>query len=130
MVNSLGFTRCKVDQAVFFKLESNDELTIVVIHIDDCTIVGSSLALVMDQKKWVVEHVKVIDLGELHWLLGIEVKRDRETHTISLSQQSYIKSIIRHFGLKDSKPISTPMDPNTKISTSDNPSTGAQYALL
>ena len=86
MVNSLGFTRCKVNQAVFFKLESNDELTIVVIHIDDCTIVGSSLALVMDLKKQVVEHVEVMDLGELHWLLGIEVKRDRETCTISFSQ--------------------------------------------
>ena len=130
MVNSLGFTRCEVDQVVFFKLKSNDELTIIVVHVDDCTITGSSLALVMDQKKRVVEHVEVIDLGELHWLLGIEVKRDRETHTISLSQQSYIKSIIRHFGLKDSKPISTPMDPNTKISTSDNPSTGAQYAAM
>ena len=86
MVDSLGFTRCKVDQAVFFKLELNDKLMIVVVHVDDCTIVGSSLALVMDLKKWVAEHVEVMDLGELHWLLGIEVKRDRETHTISLSQ--------------------------------------------
>ena len=61
---------------VFFKLKSNNELTIIVIHIDDYMIVGSSLALVMDLKKWVVEHVKVMDLGELHWLLGIEVKRE------------------------------------------------------
>ena len=60
MVNSLGFTRCKVDQAVFFKLESNNKLMIVVVHVDDCMIAGSSLALVMDLKKWVAEHVEVM----------------------------------------------------------------------
>ena len=130
MVDSLGFTRCKVNQAVFFKLELNNELTIMVVHVDDCMITGSSLVLVMDLKRWVVEHVEVMDMSELHWLLGIEVKRNRETHTISLSQQSYIESIIQCFSLEDSKLISTPMDPNTKISTSDNPSTGAQYATM
>ena len=88
------------------------------------------LALVVDLKRCVGEHVEVTDLGELHWLLGIEVKRDRETRTISLSQRSYIDAIIRRFSLKDSKPISTPMDPNSKISTSHSPSTGAQYAAM
>ena len=91
---------------------------------------ASTLALVVDLKRRVGEHVEVTDLGELHWLLGIEVKRDRETCTISLSQRSYIDAIIRHFGLEDSKPISTPMDPNSKILTSHSPSTGAQYAAM
>ena len=30
--------------------------------------------------------MEITDLGELHWLLGIEDKREKETHTISLSQ--------------------------------------------
>ena len=130
MVDSLSFTRCEVDQAVFFKREMNGDLTIIVVHVDDCTIAASTLALVVDLKRRVGEHVEVTDLGELHWLLGIEVKRDRETRTISLSQRSYIDAIIRRFGLEDSKPISTPMDPNSKISTSHSPSTGAQYTTM
>ena len=94
MVDSLSFTQCEVDQAIFFKREMNGDLTIVVVHVDDCIIAASTLALVVDLKRRVGEHVEVTDLGELHWLLGIEVKRDRETHTISLSQQSYIDAII------------------------------------
>ena len=130
MVNSLGFIQCEVDQAVFFKPEPNGNLMIMVVHIDDCTIAGSTFALVIDVKRRMREHVEITDLGELHWLLGIEVKREKESRTISLSQRSYIESIIRHFSFEDSKPISTPMDPNSKISTTQNPSTGAQYTAM
>ena len=47
-----------------------------------------------------------------------------------LSQRSYINSIVRCFGFEDLKPITTPMDPNVKLSTAQNPSTGAQYAAM
>ena len=76
------------------------------------------------------EHVEITDLGELHWLLRIEVKREKESHSISLLQRSYIELIICHFSFEDSKPISTPIDPNSKILTTQSPSTGAQYASM
>ena len=69
-------------------------------------------------------------MGELHWLLGIKVKRDQEACTISLSQHSYTDSIFCHFSFKDLKPITTPMDPNVKLSTAQSPSTSAQYAAM
>jgi hypothetical protein len=76
------------------------------------------------------EHVEITDMGELHWLLGIKVKRNREERTISLSQRSYIDSITRRFGFEDLKPISTPMDPNVKLSTSQNASTAPEFAVM
>lgn len=86
MVDSLGFTQCEVDQAIFFKRETNGDLMIMVIHVDDCMIAESMLALVADVKKQMSEHVKITNSGELHWLLGIEVRRNKETCTISSSQ--------------------------------------------
>ena len=130
LVDELKFTRCEVDQAVFFKREDDGKLSVVAVHVDDCTIAASSLALVEDLKRRMSEHVEITDMGELHWLLGIEVKRDREERTISLSQRSYIDSIARQFGFDDLKPISTPMDPNVKLSTSQNPSTATEFAVM
>jgi hypothetical protein len=130
LVTELGFTRCEVDQAVFFKRDENEKLSVVVVHVDDCTIAASSLELVEDLKTRMKEHVEITDMGELHWLLGIEVKRNREERTISLSQRSYIDSITRHFGFEDLKPISTPMDPNVKLSTSQNASTAPEFAVM
>jgi hypothetical protein len=63
-------------------------------------------------------------------LLGIKVQQDWEAHTISLSQQSYIELIACCYGLEDLKPISTPMDPNIRLLTSQSSSTVAQYAMM
>ena len=105
-------------------------LVIIVVHVDDCTIALSKQELIDELKTCIKEFVEITDMGELYWLLGIEVKRDREACTILLSQRSYIDSIIHRFGFKDLKPITTPMDPNVKLSTAQNPSTGAQYAAM
>jgi hypothetical protein len=90
----------------------------------------TTIYLVVELKSKLREHVEITDLGELHWLLGIEIKRDREARTISLLQRSYIESILRCYGFEDLKPITTPMDPSVKLSTSQSPSTGAQYAAM
>ena len=74
-VDSMGFVHCDVDQAVFFK-HANPDLTIIIVHVDDCMIAATSLALITDFKERLCAHVEVTDLGELHWLLGIEIKHD------------------------------------------------------
>ena len=108
---SLGFTCCSVDQAVFYKSDKDKkEHTIVAVHVDDCTIAASNARLVEQLKAGLREHVEVTDLGELHWMLGLEIKRDREAGTIHLSQGAYINSILRHYHFDNLKPLSTPMD--------------------
>ena len=48
------------------------------------------------------------DIGELKWILGIEIKRDRANRTIKLSQSTYISQMLQNFGMFDRKPIGTP----------------------
>jgi transposase InsO family protein len=82
----LGFAQCSVDQAVYHKSDATaHELVVIAVHVDDCTIAASEQRLVNDFKERLGKHVEVTDLGELHWMLGIEVKRDREAGTIQLS---------------------------------------------
>jgi hypothetical protein len=71
-----------------------------------------------------------VDLGELHWLLGIEIKRDREARTIHLSQRSYIDSILRRYGLDTLKPLSIPMETSTHLSSTQSPQTTREIALM
>jgi len=111
MLTHLGFARCDVDQAIFFRHEGQ-AIIIVLVHVDDCTIAVTSITLITDFKAWILEYVDITDLGKLHWLLGIEIKHNREHCTIHLSQCSYIDSILHRYGLQDLKPISIPMDTN------------------
>ena len=129
LVDKLGFKQCEVDQAIFIK-KSGDTLVIIVVHVDDCTIAATSPALVMQLKEQLKKHMEITDLGELHWLLGIEVMRNRDECMISLSQRSYIDSIIHRFNFDELKPVSTPMEPHLKLHLNQSPSTGTEYAMM
>jgi len=83
-----------------------------------------------DLKAGLSKHVEVTDLGELHWMLGIEVKCNRVAGTIHLSQQAYIDTILKHFNLADAKPLSTPMDVQTRLMSEQAPASTAEFAAM
>jgi hypothetical protein len=122
-------TRCSTNQAVFYRCNDNG-IVILAVHVDDCTSAASNLALVGEIKAGIGKHVEVVDLGEIHWLLGIEVKRNREQCTLSLSQKSYIASILRRYNLEDTKPLSIPMNPNVNLSSAQSPRTVEELAAM
>jgi hypothetical protein len=70
------------------------------------------------------------DLGDLHWLLRTEVKRDRKSCTISLSQRTYIEKNLERFNLQDTNPLSTLLNPHHKLSSSHSPSTPHQFDYM
>ena len=110
--------------------EDKGTLIIVLVHIDDCTIVGKSKMLIGQFKTEIAKYVEITDLGDLHWILGIEVHQIREKQTIMLSQKSYIDSILHHYGFEDLNPISTPMDPSNQLTSAQSPSTTEEFAAM
>jgi hypothetical protein len=128
---SLGFKQCAVNQAVYFKvIKLKGELIIVVVHIDDCTIVASTIHLIEELKAGLRKHVEVMDLGDLHWMLGIEVKHDCEGRTVHLSQWAYIDAILRYYHFDNLKPLSTPMDHQVCLSSEQAPASAAKFAMM
>ena len=105
-------------------------LIFIVVHVDDCTIAVSALSLVIELKVQIRNHVEITDLSELHWLLGIEVMCNHEEQTIALLQRSYLELIICRFGFDDLKPVSTPMEPHIKLTNTQSPLTGTEYASV
>ena len=74
IMTALGFSRCEVDQVVFYRrCEGMGVLIIVLVHVDDCTIVGKGQGLITRFKVEIAKHVGITDLGDLHWILGIEI---------------------------------------------------------
>ena len=79
IMTKLGFARCEGDQAVFFRrCEKTGVLIIVLVHVDDCSIVGKTKLLIERFKVEITKFVDITDIGELHWILGVEVCRIRE----------------------------------------------------
>jgi transposase InsO family protein len=121
----MGFSKCTVDHAVFF-IQNDDGKSIICCATDDLTIAASSPTFMSKVKSLLNERWEMKDLGELHWMLGMEVKRDRERRTGSIGQSAYINHICERFNLQDAKPLSTPMDPGEHLTKSQSPSTPKQ----
>jgi hypothetical protein len=103
---------------------------ILAIHVDDCTITGTSQALLDSYKVRIDACYAMTDLGPIEWLLGIQVGKDREKRTITLSQESYIDSILARFNFTDAKPLSIPMDPNVQYSKTQCPTVPEDIAKM
>ena len=92
-LNALGLKRSHLDWGIFYA-HIRQDILVLVSHIDDCTVTGSSCELIKLFKDEVGSRYKITDLGPVSWLLGMKVIRDRITRTISLSQESYTDVII------------------------------------
>ena len=75
----LVFSLCEGDQVVLYRrCERTHVLIVMLVHVDDCRIVGKTKALVVRFKVKIAKFVDITDMGELHWILGIEVCRIHE----------------------------------------------------
>ena len=102
----------------------------MLVHVDDCTIAGTSVSLILRFKAEISKYVNITDLGELNWILGIEIKCIWENRTIHLSQKSYIESMLRCYGFDDLKPVSLPMEASIRLTSAQSPTTTQQIALM
>jgi hypothetical protein len=116
----LGFRIARVDPGVFI-VWIEDNVLLLAVHVDDCTMTGSLAKLIAIYKAKLHKWYTLTDLGPVNWLLGIQIMHNREVRTILLSQEAYIKSILARFELSNTKPYSTPMVPSASYSKSDSP---------
>ena len=105
-------------------------ILILVSHVDDCTITRDSPSLIKAFKDEIGTHFQITDLGLISWLLGMKVTRNRVTHTISLSQKSYINAILTKYNFSDVKPVSIPLDPYVHLSKKQSPKTTSKIIQI
>ncbi|GBE85559.1 hypothetical protein SCP_0800760 [Sparassis crispa] len=130
ILEGFKLVRLEHDHAVFYHRHPDGEISIIFLHVDDMTLVCSLLANLLHLKEMIKSKLEITDNGELHWLLGIEIRRNLEKHTIALSQRAYIESIIARYGFADAKQLSQPMDTHVHLSVDQCPVTTAEYAVM
>ena len=105
---SKGFTQATADNCVFVRTIKG-HLQILAIYVDDCVLIGNE-ENILDMKKILNSKYKMKDLGELTYIIGIEVERTKD-HT-KIHQSSYILEVLKEFNMLDCKPVVTPSTNN------------------
>ena len=113
----------KIDHSVFIcHLTTEREDLMITVATDDMAITSNSDQAVTQFKNKIKRVYKITDLGNLHWFLGMEIKCDHVTCTISTNQSAYIEGMATKFGLTSAKPIYIPMLPGKVLSHDQSPS--------
>jgi hypothetical protein len=105
-----GLKPSAADPCIFIKRDAAGNVLVVVLYVDDMMIAGSNKQIVSAFKDAIKKQFEVKDLGELKWILGMEVTRDRERKTLSINQKVYIQKMLERFGMTDCHGVGTPAD--------------------
>jgi hypothetical protein len=131
MVDKLGFTVCEVDHGVFIKHDTDrDEHLIITVATDDMDIVANTDTVACQFKKDISCYYGITDLGDTHFLLSFEIKRDLAARTISINQGTYIDTITAWFNLTSTKPIYTPADMGTILTKEQCPKPPQEFDCM
>jgi hypothetical protein len=71
---SLGFIKSKVDSNLYYKIENDDQM-ILLLYVDDLFLIGNE-KLIVDCTKKLASEFKMKDLGQMHYFLVLEVWQD------------------------------------------------------
>ena len=67
---------------------------ILSLYVNDILIDGSDKEYVSDIKAWLSSNFEMKDMGEVSYILGVKISRDRPRKVLSLSQETYIRKIL------------------------------------
>ena len=81
--------------------------------MDDLIITGEDVREICRTRENLSVRFQMKELGELKHFLGLEV--DRTNEGLFLCQEKYARDLLQKFGMLDCKPISTPMEANSKL---------------
>jgi hypothetical protein len=101
-----GFKVSKVNPTLFTKTISKD-LFVCQIYVDDIIFGSTNKSTCEEFSRIMIQNFEMSMMGELKYFLGFQVKQLQEGTFIN--QTKYIQDILNKFGMKDAKPIKTPM---------------------
>jgi hypothetical protein len=101
-----GFKVGKADPTLFTKTIAKD-LYICQIYVDDIIFGSTNKSFCVEFSRIMIQKFEMSMMGELKYFLGFQIKQLQEGTFIF--QTKYIQDILKKFGMKNAKPIKTPI---------------------
>ena len=108
-----GFKKGYVDRNLYIKHEG-DDLLIVLVYVDDIIFGCTNNSSVQWFANSMQSEFEMSMIGELSYFLGLQISQKPEG--LFLSQEKYLKEMLKKFQMEDSNPMSTPIVSGCKLS--------------
>lgn len=104
-----------MNEPCLFKKEYPQGDAVLTVYVDDLIIMTKTILLMQMVKEEIRHMFKVKDLGQVHYILGVQVTRDKKKKIFFLNQEALIQNTLeRHVSAK-CKITNTPMSPSLHL---------------
>lgn len=117
-LKQMGFRQTASDPCLYVSSDSEGEVFVVAVYVDDIVLGGRSEAKLSEVKAGLSQRFKMKDLGPLHHFLGVTVAQD--SGKLWIGQPAFTERILQKFGMSDAKPVRTPVNPDIKLTQCEN----------
>jgi hypothetical protein len=104
VVKGFGFIK-NAEESFVYKKVSGSVVVFLILYVDDIFLIlyGNDIPMMEVVKSSLRKSFSMKDLGEVAYILGIKICKDRSKRLIGLSQDAYIDKILNRFNMQDSK---------------------------
>ncbi|GAA0166023.1 hypothetical protein LIER_40106 [Lithospermum erythrorhizon] len=117
----MNFRRTQVDHYVYVKEFCNGEFIILLLYVDDMLLVRKDIKKIVDLKENLSKDFEMKDLGHVSHILGMEIRRNRSKGMLWLSQEEYVKKVLKRFNMESAKSVNYPLGAQLKLRSKQCP---------
>ena len=111
------FKRGTIDNNIYIKTKGND-LLIVLVYVDGIIFGSNNASLVKWFASAMQSKFEMSMIGELPFFLGLQITQ--RSQGMFISQEKYLREMLKRFQMEDSRPVGTPMVTGCKLSKDDD----------
>lgn len=122
MVN-VGFVRCEYDNCIYCKEVEDDIVIYLLLYVDDTLVACNNFKEIKRVKELLKKEFEMKDIRAASNILAMEIAIDKIVGTLFITQQDYVKRMLKRFNMEECKEVLTPLAQHFKLSGRDSPST-------
>jgi len=110
-----GYKQFSYEHALYAK-NSGGNMIFVALYVDDLIFMGNNNEIIEEFKGTMKREFEMTNLGLMNFFLGLEVIQKK---TGIVSQETYVKEILKMYKMENCNPVSIPMELGEKLSKFD-----------
>jgi len=97
-----------MDQCIYHKVNGS-KICFLVSYVDDILLAVNNQGLLNEVKQFLSKNFDMKDMGDVSYVIGIKIHRDKPRGILGLSHEIYINKILERFRMKDCSPSVAPI---------------------
>lgn len=110
-----GFSQSVHDPCVYFQGKSLEDKVFLLLYMDDMLVASKDMRKIQKVKESLKSEFEMKDLGKAIRILGMDILRDRKKDILKLSQEKYLRQVLKNFNMEEAKPVVTPVSSQHKL---------------